>query len=34
MQQIDTEEVQDWTWLGGQGDPLGNVQEIKIWPCQ
>ena len=20
--------------MGGQGDPLGNVQEIEIWPCQ
>ena len=28
MQQINTERVQDLTRLGGQGDPLGNVQEI------
>ena len=28
MQQIGTERVQDKTRLGGQGGPLGNVQEI------
>ena len=32
MQLIGTEGVQGETLLGGQGDPLGNVQEI--WPCQ
>ena len=31
MQQIGTEGVQGETLLGGQGDPLGNVQEIYIW---
>ena len=34
MQQISTERVQDWTRLGGQGCPLGNVQEISIWPYE
>ena len=32
MQQISTEGVQGETWLGRQGDPLGNVQEISIRP--
>ena len=26
--QISAEGISDQTWLGGQGDPLGNVQEI------
>ena len=26
-------EIQDKAWLGGKGDPLGIVQEIKIWSC-
>ena len=30
MQQISTEGVQGWTWLGEQGDPLGNLQECKF----
>ena len=30
MQQISTEGVQCETWLGRQGNPLGNVQEISI----
>ena len=34
MQPISTERVQDKTRLGGQGDPLGNVQEIEIWPYE
>ena len=25
--------MQDCAWLGGKGDPLRIVQEIKIWPC-
>ena len=32
MQQINTKGVQDETWLGRQGDPLRNVQEISIRP--
>ena len=32
MQQISTEGVQGETRLGRQGNPLGNVQEISIWP--
>ena len=28
MQQISAERVQDKTYLGGQGDPQGDVQEI------
>ena len=32
MQQIGTGGVQSQTWLGGQGDILGNVQEIWILP--
>ena len=34
MQQIGTEWVQGETRLSRQGDPLGMVQEIEIWPCQ
>ena len=34
MQQIVTEGIRGETRLGGQDDPLGNVQEISIWPCQ
>ena len=30
MQQISTEGVEGETRLGGQGDPLRNVQEIEI----
>ena len=30
MQQISTEILQDKTWLGWKGDPLGIVQEVKI----
>ena len=32
MQQISTEGVSGETRLGRQGDSLGNVQEIEIWP--
>ena len=32
MQQISTEGVQGETQLGRQGDSLGNVPEISIWP--
>ena len=32
MQRISTEREQNKTWLGGKGDPLGIVQEVKIWP--
>ena len=32
MQQMGVKEVQVLTWLGWEGDPMGNVQEIKIWP--
>ena len=31
MQQISTKGVKDYAWLGGDGDPLGMAQEIKIW---
>ena len=31
---IRAERVWDWTRLGGQGDPLGIVQEVKIWPYE
>ena len=34
MQQITTKREWDLTWLGGQGDPLGIVQEIYIWPYE
>ena len=34
MQQISTEGVQDEARLGRQGVPLGNVQEIEIWPYE
>ena len=34
MQQFGTEGVQGSTRQGGQGDPLGNVQEIEIWPYE
>ena len=32
MQQIYTERIKDKTQLDGQGDPLGIMQEIEIWP--
>ena len=31
MQQTSTKCVQDYTRLGGKGDPSGIVQEIEIW---
>ena len=31
MQQTGTKGIGDLTWLGGKGDPLEIVQEIKIW---
>ena len=34
MQQISTERVEDETRLVGKSDPLGNVQEIEVWPCE
>ena len=34
MQQTGMEGAQGETRLGGQGDPLGNVQEILISLCQ
>ena len=35
MQQTITKGVPDSAWLGGKGDPLGIVQDIKIWTyCQ
>ena len=33
-QQINEEIVTDYAKLGGQGDPLGIEQEIKIWPYE
>ena len=33
MQRTDNKGIQDLLWLGGKGDQLGIVQEIKIWPC-
>ena len=32
MQQTDTKRIQEQTRLGEKDDPLGIVQEIKIWP--
>ena len=32
MQQTSAKRVQDKTWLGGEGDPLGTVQETEMWP--
>ena len=32
MQQTSVKRVQDQTWLGGEGDPVRIMQEIKIWP--
>ena len=34
MQPISTERVKDYTWLGGQGDPLEILQETEVWPCE
>ena len=34
MLQIIKEILKDQTWLGGQGNPLGIVQEIEIWPYE
>ena len=33
MQQTSKKEILDKAWLSGEDDPLGIVQEIKIWPC-
>ena len=30
MQQTRANEIQDYPWLGGKGNPPGIVQEIKI----
>ena len=32
MQQISTERLKDLAQLDGQGDPLGIVHEIEVWP--
>ena len=32
MQKISTKRVENYTRLGGQGDPLGNVRKILIRP--
>ena len=32
MQKTSTKRVQDYIWQGGEGDPLGIVQEIEISP--
>ena len=34
MQKINAKRVQDWTRVGGQGDPLRIVQKSGIWPYQ
>ena len=34
MQQISTERIQDLAWSGKQGDPLGIVQEVEVWPYE
>ena len=31
MNQTGPKEVPDWTWVRGKGDPLGVVQEFRIW---
>ena len=31
MLKMSTKREQDWAWLGGKGNPLRIVQEIKIW---
>ena len=33
MQQVNTNGIQEETWLGRKVDPLGIVQKIKIWTC-
>ena len=32
MKQTSTKRLEDLTWLGGKGYPLGIVQEIDVWP--
>ena len=32
MQQIGTKRAWDYALLGGQGDPLGIVQAVEVWP--
>ncbi len=34
MLQTSAEGIQDKIWLGGEGDPLGIVQVIEIWPSE
>ena len=34
MQQVSSERVSNKTWLGGEGDPLGIVQDILVWTCE
>ena len=33
MQQTDPKGIQEYTWMVWKFDPLGIVQETKIWPC-
>ena len=32
MQQSSAKRIWDYTPLSGEGDPLGTVQDIKLWP--
>ena len=32
MQQTSAQRIEEETRLNGEGDPLGIIQEIKIWP--
>ena len=34
MQQICTDGIQDYARRGRKGDPLGIVQEVKVWPYE
>ena len=32
MQPNGTKGIQEYAWLGGIGNPLGIVKDIRIWP--
>ena len=32
MSETSAKWLQDYTWLVGEGDPLGIVQDIESWP--
>ena len=33
MLQTSTKGIQEYAWLGKKGDPLGTMQQTKVWTC-